>query len=104
MRDKRMSTFEDGQKVPVAFRASDGRSGHNRTLAGPRFPKGSAHAMNNIAVVEWARADGKHQFIDAFPSFENGPSNAICRRVGFTVEEEVDFEYPQDHFMCCNAC
>jgi RimJ/RimL family protein N-acetyltransferase len=52
--------------------------------------------------VERARAAGKHRFIHAFPSVENGASNAICRKVGFILQGEVDFEFPPGHFMRCN--
>jgi RimJ/RimL family protein N-acetyltransferase len=54
------------------------------------------------AVVERARAEGKHRFMHAFPSVDNGPSNAICRKMGFTRQEEVEFEYPPGNFMRCN--
>jgi RimJ/RimL family protein N-acetyltransferase len=53
-------------------------------------------------VVDRARAEGTYQFIHAFPSVENGPSNAICRKLGFTLQEEAEFEYPPGHFMRCN--
>jgi hypothetical protein len=42
--------------------------------------------------VEQARAERKHRFIHAFPSIENAASNAICRKVGFTLHREVEFE------------
>jgi RimJ/RimL family protein N-acetyltransferase len=54
------------------------------------------------AVVERARAEREHRFIHAFPSVDNGPSNAICRTTGFTLQGEIDFEYPPGHFMRCN--
>ena len=54
------------------------------------------------AVVERARTTGRHRFIHAFPSVDNGPSNAICQKVGFTLQEAVEFEYPAGHFMLCN--
>lgn len=54
------------------------------------------------AVVERAGAEGKYRFIHAFPSVDNGPSNAICRKVGFTLYEQADFEYPPGNRMRCN--
>jgi RimJ/RimL family protein N-acetyltransferase len=45
-------------------------------------------------VLERARSEGKHRYIHAFPSVDNAPSNAICRKLGFTLVEEADFEYP----------
>jgi hypothetical protein len=38
----------------------------------------------------------------AFPSIANAPSNAICRKLGFTLIEECEFEYPKGSFMRCN--
>jgi len=54
------------------------------------------------AVVAQARAEGKHRFVCAFPSVENGASNAVCRKVGFTLLGEVEFEYPPGGFMRCH--
>jgi RimJ/RimL family protein N-acetyltransferase len=33
---------------------------------------------------------------------ENLASNAICRKLGFTLVEEAEFEYPPGNFMRCN--
>ena len=38
----------------------------------------------------------------AFPAVENAPSNAICRKLGFTLLDEHDFEYPPGTVMRCN--
>jgi RimJ/RimL family protein N-acetyltransferase len=54
------------------------------------------------AVVTHARATAKHPFMHAFPSIANGPSNAICRKAGFTLQGKADFEYPPGHWMECN--
>jgi RimJ/RimL family protein N-acetyltransferase len=53
-------------------------------------------------AIERARSDGRHRFVHAFPSVNNGPSNAICRKLGFTLIEERDFEYPPGNFLRCN--
>ncbi|MEH1099597.1 GNAT family N-acetyltransferase [Micromonospora sp. CPCC 205561] len=48
-----------------------------------------------IAVVrEAARQPGTPRFLHAFPAVENAPSNALCRRLGFTLLGACDFEYP----------
>lgn len=52
-----------------------------------------------IAVV---KAEGKHRFLHAFPSISNPPSNAICRKLGFTLLGECRVEYPPGSFMRCN--
>ena len=49
-----------------------------------------------------AAADGRHRFVHAFPSVDNAPSNAICRKLGFELLGPVEFEYPKGHFMTCN--
>ena len=45
-------------------------------------------------VLDRVRADGRHRAVHAYPSVENPPSNAICRRLGFTLLGPEDFEYP----------
>jgi RimJ/RimL family protein N-acetyltransferase len=63
--------------------------------------RGIAGEAANLAI-EMARAEKKHQSAHAFPSVENLPSNAICRKLGFTLVEEAEFEYPPGNFMRCN--
>ena len=55
-------------------------------------------------VIELVRGEGKHRYLHAFPSVENAASNAICRKLGFELLDEHDFEYPKDsgHVMHCN--
>jgi RimJ/RimL family protein N-acetyltransferase len=53
-------------------------------------------------VVELTRHDGAHRFVHAFPHVDNGPSNAICRKLGFELLEACEFEFPKGHFMICN--
>ena len=64
--------------------------------------RGIAGAATALAI-EAARSERKHRYLHAFPSVENPASNAICRKLGFTlVEERVEFEYPKGSFMQCN--
>jgi RimJ/RimL family protein N-acetyltransferase len=53
-------------------------------------------------VIDLARSEGKHRYLHAFPSVDNAPSNAICRKLGFKLLEDVEFEYPKGSFMRCN--
>ncbi|WP_328910796.1 GNAT family N-acetyltransferase [Streptomyces sp. NBC_00234] len=46
------------------------------------------------AVAEQARAEHKHRYLHAYPSVENGASNAVCRKAGFVLLGTCDFEYP----------
>jgi RimJ/RimL family protein N-acetyltransferase len=67
-----------------------------------------AHQGRGIAgratalALEHAGAGGRRRFVHAFPSVENSASNAICRKLGFELLEERDFEYPPGHWMRCN--
>ncbi|MEV7424728.1 MULTISPECIES: GNAT family N-acetyltransferase [unclassified Streptomyces] len=53
-------------------------------------------------IVDRARAEGKHRYLHAFPSVDNPPSNRLCRRVGFSLRDECDLEYPPGRPMRCN--
>jgi RimJ/RimL family protein N-acetyltransferase len=55
-----------------------------------------------VLAIDRARLDSKHRFMHAFPSVENAPSNAICRKLGFTLIEACDFEFPPGNFLRCN--
>jgi RimJ/RimL family protein N-acetyltransferase len=68
----------------------------------PEFQGQGIATQATARVVERARAEGKHRFMHAFPSVDNGPSNTICQKVGFILQGQVDFEYPPGNFMRCN--
>jgi len=48
------------------------------------------------------RAD--RRFVHAYPGVENGPSNSLCRKVGFELLGAHEFEYPAGSgtMMRCN--
>ncbi|MCX4724699.1 GNAT family N-acetyltransferase [Streptomyces sp. NBC_01306] len=54
------------------------------------------------AVLERAGQERKHRFLHAFPSVDNPPSNAVCRKSGFSLLGDCDFEYPPGRSMRCN--
>ena len=54
------------------------------------------------AVIEHVRQQPKHQFMHAFPSVSNAASNTICRKLGFYLIEECQFEYPPGNLMKVN--
>ena len=68
----------------------------------PAFQGRGIAGIAAAQAIAMSRAEQKHRFMHAFPSVENGPSNAICRKLGFTFVEAAEFEYPQGHFMRCN--
>jgi len=53
-------------------------------------------------AVQIARATNRRSAIHAFPNVDNGPSNGICRKLGFELLGEMQFEYPKGHWMQCN--
>ncbi len=53
-------------------------------------------------AIEALKADREHRFLHAFPSISNPASNGICRKLGFTLMGECDFDYPPGHTMRCN--
>lgn len=69
------------------------------------LPEFQGRGIASAAVkqaIGLARALKGRSAIHAFPSVENGPSNAICRKAGFELLGEVPFEYPKGHWMRCN--
>lgn len=64
------------------------------------FPEFQGRGIGAAAVgqaVELLRASGWSGPIYAFPRTSNAASNAICRRLGFQLVAEADFEYPPGH-------
>ena len=53
-------------------------------------------------VIEDARSENRYQFMHAFPSITNPASNAICRKLGFSLIEECQFEYPPGNPITVN--
>ncbi|MFD0023714.1 GNAT family N-acetyltransferase [Streptomyces sp. NPDC058382] len=54
------------------------------------------------AVAEQARAEHKHRYLHAYPSVDNGASNGVCRKAGFTLLGECEIEYPPGHPLLTN--
>ncbi|MCT9082745.1 GNAT family N-acetyltransferase [Streptomyces fulvoviolaceus] len=68
----------------------------------PEFQGRGLAALAARAVVEAARAEGRHRYLHAFPSVEHLASNSVCRRAGFMLLGQVDFEYPKGHWITSN--
>lgn len=67
-----------------------------------RFQGRGIAGMAVAQAIAVARSEGKRRFMHAFPAVDNPPSNAICRKLGFTLVEVCQFEYPRGRFMQCN--
>ena len=68
----------------------------------PAFQGRGIASIATAQAIAKAKSERKHRFLHAFPSVDNGPSNAICRKLGFTLVEESEFEFPKGHLMRCN--
>jgi len=68
----------------------------------PEFQGRGVASAAVAKAIEVARSVGKRDAIHAFPSVDNGPSNAICRKAGFELLGPSEFEYPKGHWMICN--
>jgi RimJ/RimL family protein N-acetyltransferase len=53
-------------------------------------------------VIAIARDERTRRFLHAYPGVENAPSNAVCRKLGFTLQGPHEFEYPKGSLMVCN--
>jgi RimJ/RimL family protein N-acetyltransferase len=70
----------------------------------PEFQGRGIATIATAQVIEEARWQRKHRYLHAFPSVDNAASNAICRKLGFTLLRVEEYEYPKDsgNVMRCN--
>lgn len=68
----------------------------------PSYQGRGIASMAAEAVIRHARQEHRHQYLHAFSSVDNSASNAICRKLGFSLIEACDFEYPPGQLMRCN--
>jgi len=61
----------------------------------PEFQgRGAASVATRLAAVH-AATHGRHRYAHAYPKAAHAASNAVCRKAGFELLGEVDFEYPK---------
>jgi RimJ/RimL family protein N-acetyltransferase len=68
----------------------------------PEFQGRGLAAAAARAVIGAAREAGRHRYLHAFPGADHTASNAVCRKAGFELVGEVDFEYPKGSWMTSN--
>jgi RimJ/RimL family protein N-acetyltransferase len=78
------TVYELGWKVLPEFQ------GHG--LASRALTRTLAHAAGQDRI-RWGHA---------FPRIDNAASNGLCRRTGFELLDEVDFEFPKGNPLRCN--
>lgn len=69
----------------------------------PAFQGRGIAAKATAALLDVARGKRTYRYVFAFPSVENGASNALCKKVGFTFMGEEGFEYPKGNPIRCNT-
>ncbi len=55
-----------------------------------------------LQLLDRVAAEGTHPYVEAYPRIDNAASNAVCRKSGFELLEEVDVEYPPGSLMRAN--
>jgi RimJ/RimL family protein N-acetyltransferase len=61
----------------------------------PAFQGRGIAAAATRQAIELARAEQPgRRFLYAYPSVDNGPSNALCRKLGFELEGVSEYVYP----------
>ena len=69
----------------------------------PEFQGRGVATVATAQAIELARAEDKHRWFHAYPSVENAPSNAICRKLGFELVGSEEYEYPRGAATSCGA-
>jgi RimJ/RimL family protein N-acetyltransferase len=84
--------------------SSEGQVYETGWMVLPAFQGRGVATSATSQVIERAQAERKHRFLYAYPSVDNAPSNAICRKLGFTLLHVSEYEYPKDsgNILRCN--
>jgi RimJ/RimL family protein N-acetyltransferase len=61
----------------------------------PAFQGRGIAAAATREVIAIAASERARRFMHAYPAVDNAPSNALCRKLGFTLVGPFDFEYPK---------
>jgi RimJ/RimL family protein N-acetyltransferase len=70
----------------------------------PEFQGRGIASAATRGALDAARAERDRRFVHAYPAVDNGPSNGLCRRVGFELLGTHEFEWPKGSgtMMRCN--
>jgi RimJ/RimL family protein N-acetyltransferase len=68
----------------------------------PAFQGRGIAGSATLEAIAIARFEKRRRFLHGYPSVDNAPSNAICRKLGFTLLGPCEFEYPKGSLMPCN--
>ena len=67
----------------------------------PRFQGRGVATRAALAVARIAAAEGDRKELHAFPPVVNAASVGVCRKAGFALRGECDFEYPKGTWIRC---
>lgn len=56
-----------------------------------------------LAAAALAHAKQRHRYFFAYPTVENLPSNAVCRKAGFDLLSTSAYEYPKGNPITSNV-
>jgi RimJ/RimL family protein N-acetyltransferase len=68
----------------------------------PEFQGRGVAVAATRALIEVVRAEGRRRWLHAYPGADNLASNAVCRKTGFELMGETDFEFPPGNLMRSN--
>ena len=68
----------------------------------PEYQGRGIATIGTAQAIELARAERRHRYLYAYPSVDNGPSNAICRTLGFTLAGDCEVECQPGTATRCN--
>jgi RimJ/RimL family protein N-acetyltransferase len=69
----------------------------------PTFQGQGIASSATAQLMDKARAEEQHRFVHAFPMVENAPSNAVCRKLGFTLLGDTDLPARRACVVRCNG-
>jgi RimJ/RimL family protein N-acetyltransferase len=84
--------------------SSEGQVWETGWMVLPAFQGRGVATEATRQVIELCRSEGTHRYLYAYPSVENGASNAICRKLGFELMNVSEYEYPigSGNILRCN--
>jgi RimJ/RimL family protein N-acetyltransferase len=84
--------------------ANEGQVWETGWMVLPEFQGRGIASEATRQVIDLCRAERTHRCLYAYPSVDNEPSNAICRKLGFELVDEEEYEYPvgSGNILRCN--
>jgi RimJ/RimL family protein N-acetyltransferase len=107
--EARMFTISADAPEPVGSVGYWNATWHGEPVYETGWSVSTQHQGRGIAsralrlCLEYAAVNGDRDLMLAFPRIDNLASNALCRKLGFELSGEEDFEYPKGHPIRVNA-